>query len=79
MIEILSDDYDTNEMSVKLKTKTGNGVTYTTKGVLSGKDNAMNGRLSVKYLDSGMPITNKWTIGGYLARKLYWRRQVSKG
>lgn len=79
MIEILSDDYDTDEKSVELKTKTENGVTYTTKGVLSGKDNAMNGSLSVKYLVSGMSMTSKLTTGGVFSQEAVLEKTGVKG
>lgn len=68
-IEILGDDYLGNEKSIELKTKTMNGVTYTSSGVLNGETNVIDGGLSCKYKVSGASMTSKLTTAGQLTHE----------
>lgn len=67
--KLLNDDYIYGNKKVQLKTKTSNGVTYTSTGVLSGKDDSLSGDLSCKYSLSGASMTTKLFTSGKMTHE----------
>lgn len=77
--KILSDDFDCNTKSVELKTKTSNGVSYTTSGQLSDKGEKMNGDLQMKYKISSASMTTKMTTSGGVSQEVVLDNVGTKG
>jgi voltage-dependent anion channel protein 2 len=66
---LLNDDY-IYDKKVQVKTKTVNGLTYTTTGIQSGYDDALAGDLSLKYsLVPGAEVTSKFFTSGKMTHE----------
>lgn len=62
-----------------MKTKTSNGITYTTTGKLSGESDALSGDLSCKYSQSGATLTTKLFTTGQLTEEMVLENLGGKG
>lgn len=69
--ELINDDYVYGKKKVQVKTKTTNGMTYTTTGVLGpGTGGALAGDLACKYNLSGAQMTTKLLTAGNMTHEM---------
>lgn len=78
-VELLNDDYIYGDKKVQLKTKTANGMTYTTTGLLKEKDESLAGDLSCKYSVSGATMTTKLFTSGKMTHEMVLEKIGVKG
>lgn len=78
-IELLNDDYIYGDKKVQLKTKTSNGMTYTTTAKQLDKDGSLTGDLSCKYNVSGSTMTTEVFTSGKLTHKMELDKTGVKG
>lgn len=64
---------------MQLKTKTTNGMTYTTTAKQSGKDESLSGDLSCKYSINGSTMTTKLLTSGLLTHEVELEKTGVKG
>lgn len=77
--ELLNDDYIYGDKKVQIKTKTTNGMTYTTTAKQSGKDGSLAGDLSCKYNVLGSTTTTEVFTSGKLTHKMELEKTGVKG
>ena len=79
--ELLNDDYIYGDKKVEIKTKTTNGITYTTKAKQSQdvKNDGLSGDLSCKYNVSGTTMTTEIFTSGRLSHKVELDKTGVKG
>lgn len=77
--ELLNDDYIYGDKKVQLKTKTSNGMTYTTTGKQGSKDGSLSGDLSCKYSLSGASMTTKLFTSGSLTQEVVLEKTGVQG
>lgn len=64
---------------MQLKTKTSNGMTYTTTAKQSGGDGSLAGELSCKYAVNGSTMTTKFFTSGKLTQEVELQKTGVKG
>lgn len=66
---------------VDLKTKTGNGIEFTSKGASTNETGKINGSLETKFKQSkhGLTFTEKWTTDNNLATEVAIEDQIATG
>lgn len=77
--KLLNDDFIYGDKKVQLKTKTSNGMTYTSTGILSGKDESIAADLSCKYSFSGATMTTKLFTSGKMTHETVLEKTGVKG
>lgn len=77
--KLLNDDYIYGDKKVQLKTKTSNGMTYTTTAKQSGGDGSLAGELSCKYAVNGSTMTTKFFTSGKLTQEVELQKTGVKG
>lgn len=77
--ELLNDDYIYGDKKIQLKTKTSNGMTYTTTSKLSGDNQSIAGDLSCKYSMNGTTLTTKVFTSGKMTQEMELEKTGVKG